>query len=102
MRRLLYAAVVVTLAACAPSAVATPGSPSDPSAAATAVATPPATPDAQPTSTSVAIATEEPEPSTVATLSPAEQDLLTELRTDAAVNCTPRRTDLPPRAIAGV
>jgi hypothetical protein len=38
----------------------------------------------------------------VATLSPIERDLLTELRADAVVNCTRRRTDVPPRAIAGV
>lgn len=52
------------------------------------------TPSASPSS--------EPSPTPAPTLSPAEADLLDALRADARVDCAPRRTDLPPRAILGV
>jgi hypothetical protein len=103
MLRLLSPAIVLIVAACAPSAVGSPETSSAPSHTAVAmIATPSPTASGLASASREPIATPEPDPSPAPTLSPQERDLLGELREDAVANCTPRRTDLPPRAIAGV
>ena len=76
-----------------PGASSSPSSPTSPEPTSSSEPSFPA-PSASPSS--------EPSPSPAPTLSPAEADLLDTLRADASVDCAPRRTDLPPRAILGV
>jgi hypothetical protein len=108
MRRLLSSiAVLIAVVACAPGPTFAPASPSR-SSGPTAIATqtPSPTPQAQvsaaPAATRGPVATPQPVATPAPTLSPTERALVAEFREDAVVNCIPRRTELPPRAIAGV
>lgn len=97
------AAVLVLVAACAPApSVTAPATAPSPSAAAVATATPVATPATATERTSPTPTPDVDESTGPLGLSDDEQWLIARLREDAAVDCTPRRTDLPPRALAGV
>jgi hypothetical protein len=104
MRRLLPFAAVLVIVACAPSSGVATATTRAPSSAALADPTraPSSTATSPPVATDGPVVTPKPEATQAVTLSPAERDLVAELRDDAVVNCTPRRTDLPPRAVAGV
>jgi hypothetical protein len=103
MRRLLPFAAVLVIVACAPSSGVAPATtPAPSSAAADPARAPSATAKSPSVATDGPVVTPQPEATPAGTLSPAERDLVAELRDDAVVNCAPRRTDLPPRAVAGV
>ena len=104
VRCILWLVLCMSLAACGSSGSSTSVSPSPSTAAgATPTAVAPTAPQPLPSATSTA----RPAPTPVATPTPlpsltrAEQDLVDGVRNDL-VNCLPRRTDLPPRALAGV
>ena len=111
MRRpvaLLLPALLLVIVACSTTAPSTPPSsaPTTPPAGSPAPSPlpspdptpPPASPVVTPAPTAVPSPAETPAPMMTA----AEAALMRELRTDTAVNCVPRRTDLPPGAIRGI
>lgn len=104
MRRLLSSAAVLIIVACAPVPSTPPLTAEARSSPAGAARSEWASGSPQPraSSTPSPVVTLEPEAMPAPTMSPAERELVAEIRHDAAVNCTPRRTDLPPGAIAGV
>jgi hypothetical protein len=104
MRRLLSFAAILIVVACAPGPMVAPLTPPAMTSPATAARGGAVSPNPQPSASSTPgpVVTLEPEATPAPTMSLAERDLVAALRDDAVVNCTPRRTDLPPRAIAGV
>ena len=104
MRRLPSFAAILIVVACAPGPRVAPLSPPAMSSPATGASSGAASTSPQPstTSTSGLVVTLEPAATPAPTMSSAERDLVAALRDDAVVNCTPRRADLPPRALAGV
>ena len=108
MRRsaLLAPAVLVLVAACA---TAQPGAPS-PSPVPSPIATPqptpspstPVTPPPSPATSPSPVVTPAPTDSPAPAMTKQEQKLVAALRPDAAVNCIPRRSDLPDGARFGI
>jgi hypothetical protein len=106
-RLLATLAIGVLIAACSsspapstPVASASPSAvpPSAPSPSATASPSTPAV--SAPPTQAPPTASDSPEPAPP--LSAAEKSLVDQIRADSHVNCVPRRTDLPPNAVAGV
>ena len=109
---LLLAAILVIVAACsspAPSASPLPTSPSASPAAPASEAPRPSTGSSDPSATPAAPVTPAPPAETPAPteapaepMTPEEEALIGQLRLDAAVNCAPRREDLPEGAIRAI
>jgi hypothetical protein len=104
-------AVAIALVGCssapAPSATATPHPSVAPARSESAVPSslaPSVLPSVAPTSAPTAPPSAAPSraPSAAASLRPDEVDLLNSLRADSQVDCQPRRSDLPPGAVAGI
>ena len=98
-------AIGVLIAACSSSPA-----PSTPVASSGAVpsAAPTASPTTSPSTPAVSTPPTEAPPSPSATPEPAmpfnaaEMELVGQIRADSRIDCVPRRTDLPPKAVAGV
>lgn len=99
LRLLILVSALSTLAACSSTVTPTPPASASPSAAPSAAASHSAAP-------SESVATPEPtgtsEPTPIPSMSAEEAELIGRLRADAAVDCAPRRTDLPPGALVGI
>jgi hypothetical protein len=100
MRRFAFLpAALMLVAACATSQPGTPTAP--PSSSPTA--TPVVTPSPSPLVTSAPSPVVTPEPTAdPSAMTPEEQALVASLRLDVAIDCVPRRTDLPEGALRGI
>ena len=97
-RLLILVSSLATVAACSSSVTPTPPASGSPSAAPSVAASPSASPSEA--ATPEATATQEPTP--VPSLSADEAGLIGRLRADAAIDCVPRRTDLPAGALYAI
>lgn len=99
MRVALLPALLLIIVACATTApTPAPASPSPfPTVSPSGEALPSAPPTAPPASPSP-----EASPTTTPSMTPEEEALMGALRIEAAVNCVPRRTDLPAGALRGI
>ena len=98
LRLLILVGALWTVAACSTAVTPTP-SPSAPPAASPSA---PAAPSASPSDAATPAPTATPEPTPVPSLSADETELIGRLRADAAIDCVPRRTDLPAGALYGI
>ncbi len=98
LRLLILAGALWTVAACSTAVTPTP-SPSAPPAASPSA---PAAPSASPSDAATPAPTATPEPTPVPSLSADEAELIGRLRADAAIDCVPRRTDLPAGALYAI
>jgi hypothetical protein len=98
---LLLPAIFVLVAACAATSPASP-SPTPIASASAQPSTPAVTPAPSPTVAPSPAVTPAPTPKPTDAMTAAERKLVALLRPDAAVDCAPRRTDLPEGAIRAV